>query len=158
MAGGATIEMGIGAGWNEEEHAALGIPYPGTVERVDRMEEQLAIVRGLWDEPDGWSFEGEHYQVKNAIFRPRGPRPNVIVGGVGRPRSCRLGAQYADEYNISSSNPAEVREIMARLDAACEKQGRDPKDADAFGHGRRAGRPGRGRDGATHRRPDRGLR
>lgn len=127
MAGGATIEMGIGAGWNEEEHAALGIPYPGTVERVDRMEEQLAIVRGLWDEPDGWSFEGEHYQVKNAIFRPRGPRPNVIVGGVGRPRSCRLGAQYADEYNISSSNPAEVREIMARLDAACEKQGRDPK-------------------------------
>ena len=126
MAGGATIEMGIGAGWNEEEHAALGIPYPGTVERVDRMEEQLAIVRGLWDEPDGWSFEGEHYQVKNAIFRPRGPRPNVIVGGVGRPRSCRLGAQYADEYNISSSNPAEVREINARLDAACVKLGRDP--------------------------------
>ncbi len=126
MAGGATIEMGIGAGWNEEEHAALGIPYPGTVERVDRMEEQLAIVRGLWDEPDGWSFEGEHYQVRNAIFRPRGPRPNVIVGGVGRPRSCRLGAQYADEYNISSSNPAEVREINARLDAACVKLGRDP--------------------------------
>jgi len=127
MAGGATIEMGIGAGWNEEEHAALGIPYPGTVERVDRMEEQLAIVNGLWDEPDGWSFEGEHYQVKNAIFRPRGPRPNVIVGGVGRPRSCRLGAQFADEYNISSSNPDEVREINAKLDAACEKLGRDPK-------------------------------
>ena len=118
--------MGVGAGWNDEEHAALGIPYPGTVERVDRMEEQLAIIRGLWDEPDGWSFEGQHYQVKNAIFRPRGPRPNVIVGGVGKPRSVRLGAQFADEYNISSSNPAEVREINAELDAACEKQGRDP--------------------------------
>ena len=127
MAEGATIEMGIGAGWNEGEHAALGIPYPGTVERVDRMEEQLAIIRGLWDEPDGWSFEGEHYQVRGALFRPRGPRPNVIVGGVGRPRSCRLGAQYADEYNISSSNPAEVREVNARLDAACEKVGRDPR-------------------------------
>lgn len=127
MAGDTTIEMGIGAGWNEEEHAALGIPYPDTVERVDRMEEQLAIVNGLWDEPDGWSYKGEHYQVENAIFRPRGPRPNIIVGGVGRPRSCRLGAQYADEYNISSSNPAEVREINARLDAACEKLGRDPK-------------------------------
>ena len=126
MAEGTTIEMGIGAGWNEEEHAALGIPYPDTVERVDRVEEQLAIVNGLWDEPDGWSYEGEHYQVKNAIFRPRGPRPNVIVGGVGRPRSCRLGAQYANEYNISSSNPAEVREINAKLDAACEKLGRDP--------------------------------
>ncbi len=126
MAEGTTIEMGIGAGWNEEEHAALGIPYPDTVERVDRMEEELAIIRGLWDEPDGWSFEGQHYQVVNAIFRPRGPRPNVVVGGVGRPRSCRLGAQFADEYNISSSNPAEVREINGRLDAACEKLGRDP--------------------------------
>jgi alkanesulfonate monooxygenase SsuD/methylene tetrahydromethanopterin reductase-like flavin-dependent oxidoreductase (luciferase family) len=126
MAGERTIEMGIGAGWNEGEHEALGIPYPGTVERVDRMEEQLAIVRGLWDEPDGWSYEGEHYQVRNAIFRPRGPRPNVVVGGVGRPRSCRLGAQYADEYNISSSNPAEVRAVNARLDAACEQLGRDP--------------------------------
>ena len=127
MAGDERVEVGVGAGWNEEEHAALGIPYPGTVERVDRMEEELAILRGLWDEPDGWSFEGEHYQVRNAIFRPRGPRPNLIVGGVGRPRSVRLGAQFADEYNISSSNPAEVREIMGRLDAACEKLGRDPR-------------------------------
>ena len=89
--------------------------------RYGAVDDQLAIINGLWDEPDGWSFEGEHYQVRNAIFRPRGPRPNVIVGGVGRPRSCRLGAQYANEYNISSSNPAEVREINARLDAACEK-------------------------------------
>ncbi len=127
MAEGTPIEMGVGAGWNEEEHAALGIPYPDTVGRVDRMEEQLAIVKGLWDEPDGWSYEGEHWQVSGTLFRPRGPRPNIIVGGVGRPRSCRLGAQYADEYNISSSNPAEVREINARLDAACEKLGRDPK-------------------------------
>ncbi len=126
MAGPGRIEMGVGAGWNEDEHAALGIPYPGTVERVDRLEEELAILRGLWDEPDGWSFDGEHYQVRNAIFRPRGKRPNLILGGTGKLRSCRLGATYADEYNISSSNPAEVREIMARLDAACEKQGRDP--------------------------------
>ena len=65
--------------------------------------------------------------MRNALFRPRGPRPNVIVGGVGKPRSCRLGAQYADEYNISSSNPAEVREINARLDDACEKLRRDPR-------------------------------
>jgi len=126
MAGPGRIEMGVGAGWNEDEHAALGIPYPDTVERIDRLEEELAILRGLWDEPDGWSFDGEHYQVRNAIFRPRGKRPNLILGGTGKPRSCRLGATYADEYNISSSNPAEVRGVMARLDAACEKQGRDP--------------------------------
>lgn len=127
MAQDVTIEMGIGAGWNKGEHAALGIPYPDTVERVDRMEEELAILKGLWDEPDGWSFEGRHYQVRNTRFRPRDRRPNIVVGGVGKPRSCRLGAQYADEYNISSSNPAEVREIMGRLDAACEKLGRDPR-------------------------------
>jgi alkanesulfonate monooxygenase SsuD/methylene tetrahydromethanopterin reductase-like flavin-dependent oxidoreductase (luciferase family) len=126
MAGPGRIEMGVGAGWNEDEHAAIGLPYPDTVERVDRLEEELTILRGLWDEPDGWSFQGEHYQVRDALFRPRGPRPNLIIGGVGRPRSCRLGATFADEYNISSSNPAEVIEIMGRLDAACEKQGRDP--------------------------------
>jgi F420-dependent oxidoreductase-like protein len=123
---GGRVEVGVGAGWNDEEHAALGIPYPGTVERVDRMEEELAILRGLWDEPDGWSFEGAHYQVRGSRFRPRDRRPNLIVGGVGRPRSIRLGARYADEYNISSSSPAQVREIMARLDAACEAIGRDP--------------------------------
>ncbi len=127
MAGPGRVEMGVGAGWNEEEHAALGLPYPGTVERVDRLEEELGILRGLWDEPDGWSFEGRHYQVRDALFRPRGKRPNLILGGTGKPRSCRLGATYADEYNISSSNPAEVRQIMTRLDAACEAQGRDPR-------------------------------
>jgi len=124
---GGRVEMGVGAGWNEGEHAALGIAYPGTVERVDRMEEELAILRGLWDEPDGWAFEGVHYQVRGTLFRPKGRRPNLIVGGTGRARSIRLGARYADEYNISSSSPAEVRDCMARLDAACEAIGRDPK-------------------------------
>ena len=65
--------------------------------------------------------------MRNALFRPKGKRPNLIVGGTGRPRSLRLGAAYADEYNISSSGPAEVHEINTRLDAACEKIGRDPK-------------------------------
>ena len=88
---GGRVEMGVGAGWNEDEHAALGIPYPDTVERVDRMEEELAILRGLWDEPDGWSFEGRHYQVRDSLFRPRGRRPNLIIGGTGKPRSIRLG-------------------------------------------------------------------
>lgn len=123
---GGRVEMGVGAGWNEDEHAQLGIPYPGTVERVDRLEEELAILRGLWDEPDGWSFRGEHYQVRDSLLRPKGRRPNLILGGTGKPRSLRLGATYADEYNISSSGPSEVREINTRLDAACEKVDRDP--------------------------------
>jgi alkanesulfonate monooxygenase SsuD/methylene tetrahydromethanopterin reductase-like flavin-dependent oxidoreductase (luciferase family) len=123
---GGRVEMGVGAGWNQMEHERLGIPYPETVERVDRMEEALAILRGLWDEPDGWSFEGRHYQVRGALFRPKGRRPDLILGGTGKPRSVRLAARYADEYNVSSSDPAQVRDIMTRLDAACESIGRDP--------------------------------
>lgn len=123
---GGRVEVGVGAGWNEGEHAALGIPYPDTVERVDRMEEQLAILRGLWEEPDGWSYEGVHYRVRDSLFRPRDRRPHLILGGTGKPRSVRLAARYVDEYNISSSTPAQVRDIMDRLDAACEGIGRDP--------------------------------
>jgi len=127
---GGRVEMGVGAGWNEVEHAQLGIPYPDTVERVDRLEEELAILRGLWDEPDGWSFEGRHYQVRDTLFRPRGKRPHLIVGGTGKPRSLRLAATYADEYDISSTSAADVPAILDRLDAACERVGRDPATLD----------------------------
>ena len=134
---GGRIEVGIGAGWNEPEHAQLGLPYPDTKTRVDQMEEQLIILRGLWDEPDGWSFEGTHWQVRGSLFRPRYDgstsradgrrRPNILVGGTGKPRSLRLAARYADEYNASGSSPAEVATINANLDAACLAIGRDPK-------------------------------
>ena len=118
--------MGIGAGWNEREHAALGIPYPDTVERVDRMEEQLAIIKGCGTSPTAGPTKASTSRSRTPSSDRAARGRNIIVGGVGRPRSCRLGAQYADEYNISSSNPAEVREINAKLDAACEKLGRDP--------------------------------
>jgi F420-dependent oxidoreductase-like protein len=134
---GGRVEIGVGAGWNEGEHAELGIPYPtDAATRVDMMEEQLAILVGLLDEPDGWSFDGTHWQVRGSLFRPRYDgsqhradgrrRPNIIVGGVGRPRSIRIAVRYADEYNVSSSTPAEVAAINARIDAACEAAGRDP--------------------------------
>jgi F420-dependent oxidoreductase-like protein len=134
---GGRVEIGVGAGWNEPEHRQLGIPYPtDAVTRVDMMEEQLAILVGLLDEPDGWTYEGTHWQVTGSLFRPRYDasqpradgrrRPNIIVGGVGRPRSIRLAVRYADEYNVSSSTPAEVVDINARIDAACQAAGRDP--------------------------------
>lgn len=134
---GGRVEIGVGAGWNEEEHRQLGIPYPAdAATRVDMLEEQLAILVGLLDEPDGWTFDGEHWQVRGSLFRPRYDgsearadgrrRPNIIVGGVGRPRSIRLAVRYADEYNVSSSTPAQVAEINARIDTACAEVGRDP--------------------------------
>ncbi len=123
---GGRIELGVGAGWNELEHAQLGIPYPGVTERVDMMEEELRILHGLWDEPDGWVSEGPRWPVRDARFRPRQRRPNLIVGGTGKPRSLRIGARYADEYNTSSSGPDACGEIGARLDEACGAIGRDP--------------------------------
>jgi len=134
---GGRVEVGVGAGWNEDEHAQLGLPYPDTRTRVDQMEEELIILRGLWDEPDGWSFEGAHWQVRGSLFRPRYDgstpradgrrRPNIIVGGSGKPRSLRIAAQYADEYNTSGCSPEEVAIVQRDLDAACEAIGRDPR-------------------------------
>jgi alkanesulfonate monooxygenase SsuD/methylene tetrahydromethanopterin reductase-like flavin-dependent oxidoreductase (luciferase family) len=134
---GGRVEIGVGAGWNETEHAELGIPYPvDAATRVDMMEEQLAILVGLLDEPDGWSYEGTHWQVGGSLFRPRYDgsvaradgrrRPSIIVGGVGKPRSIRLAVRYADEYNVSSSTPDQVADINGRIDAACAAVGRDP--------------------------------
>lgn len=126
---GGRVELGLGAGWNADEHRRHGVPFPPIGERADMLEEQLAIVRGLWTEPDGWSFEGRHYQVEDTIFQPKPiqrPNPPIIVGGEGRPRSLRIAARWADEVNITSSTPDEVAERYARLDEACLAIGRDP--------------------------------
>jgi F420-dependent oxidoreductase-like protein len=130
---GGRLEVGIGAGWNAEEHAALGIPFPSLRERYDRLEEALAIVHGLWTEPDGWDFDGRHWQVRDALFRPRptfsGRRhPHLILGGDGGPRQARLVATYADEFNRSSATPERVRESFGRVRAACAAIGRDPDE------------------------------
>ena len=106
---GGRIEFGLGAGWNEDEHRRHGFAFPPIAERADMLEEQLAIVRGLLDGPDGWSFTGRHYRVEDAIFaRKPVPRPPIIVGGEGSPRSLRIGARYADEFNVTSSSPDRV--------------------------------------------------
>ena len=124
---GGRVEAGLGAGWNALEHGQLGIPYPEDKVRVDILEETLRLFRGLWEQLDGWTMEGEHVTVTGSLFRPKEPRPPIIVGGSGRPRSVRLAATYADEHNLSSATPALAAEVNAKLDAACEKVGRDPR-------------------------------
>jgi F420-dependent oxidoreductase-like protein len=128
---GGRIEVGIGAGWNDEDHSQLGIPFPPLKERYDRLEESLAIIHGLWTEPDGWSYPGSIWQVSDALFRPRpetsGRRhPTDILGGEGGPRLARLVATYADEFNRTSASPDNVREAFDRVKAACTTAGRDP--------------------------------
>jgi alkanesulfonate monooxygenase SsuD/methylene tetrahydromethanopterin reductase-like flavin-dependent oxidoreductase (luciferase family) len=137
---GGRIEVGVGAGWNELEHQQLGLAFPPITERADLMEDQLAILHGLWGEPDGWSYDGiTGLRVEGALFRPKpidvpgrprtpngGARPRLIVGGQGSPRSYRLAARYADEFNLSSSSPDRAAEVGKELDAACDAIGRDP--------------------------------
>ena len=137
---GGRIEVGVGAGWNDLEHRQLGLDFPPIKERADLLEDQLAILHGLWGEPDGWSYDGHRLSLGDADFKPKpvdvpgrprtpigGARPRILVGSSGSPRSYRLAARYADEYNISSaSDPESVRRIHADIDAACEAIGRDP--------------------------------
>jgi alkanesulfonate monooxygenase SsuD/methylene tetrahydromethanopterin reductase-like flavin-dependent oxidoreductase (luciferase family) len=136
---GGRIEVGVGAGWHESEHRQLGLPFPPIQDRADLMEDQLAILHGLWGEPDGWSHEGHQVSVHDARFHPKpvdvpgrprtpigGARPRLVVGGSGSPRSYRIAARYADEFNLSSAGPDRAREVFAAVDAACVAIGREP--------------------------------
>lgn len=129
---GGRIEVGVGAGWNDLEHAQHGIPFPEIGTRYDMLEDELAILHGLWTEPDGWSFEGRHWQVRSSQFYPKptggtGARhPHLIIGGEGRRRMAALVARYADEFNLSPAHPDTAREAFDRVRRACQEIGRDP--------------------------------
>ncbi|HEY1293688.1 MAG TPA: LLM class F420-dependent oxidoreductase [Chloroflexota bacterium] len=126
---GGRVELGLGTGWYEAEHRAYGIPFPPLRERFDRLEEQLAIVTGLWTTATGvpFTFDGAYYQLENSPGFPKPlqrPHPPIIIGGVGTRRTPRLAAQYADEFNAARTNWAAQQFPLVR--AACEKVGRDP--------------------------------
>ena len=130
MSGGRT-ELGLGAGWYQSEHEAYAIPFPPLGERFERLEEQLAIVTGLWANPIGetFSFIGRHYQVKDSPGLPKPvqqPAPPIIVGGHGPTRTPRLAARYASEFNLAFSPLEEFDDGCARVRAACEAVDRDP--------------------------------
>ena len=122
-------ELGIGAGWFEGEHTAYGFPFPPAGRRVDLVDEQLAVVRGLWTS-NPFSFEGATYQLRDCHFTPRPvqqPHPPIILGGgSSSDRMPRLAARYADEYVITNPTHEQCRAARQKLDAACERLGRDP--------------------------------
>ncbi len=125
---GGRVELGIGAGWFEQEHTAYGIPFPSTAERFDRFEEQLAIITGLWATEGGFSFQGRHYQVSDSpgLPKPTQQKPPVLIGGLGKKRTPALAARYADEFNLPFVDVETTVAQFARVRAACEQQGRDP--------------------------------
>ena len=124
---GGRAELGLGTGWFEQEHRAYGIPFPP--KRFAILEEQLAIVNGLWAAEGSFSFEGEHYRLEDspALPKPVQERVPVIVGGNGPQRTPALAARYATEYNIGFQSEEVIAEAFDRVRAACEAIGRDPE-------------------------------
>jgi F420-dependent oxidoreductase-like protein len=130
---GGRVELGLGAGWFDEEHRNYGIPFPPVGERFERLEEQFAIISGLWDTPDGetFSFDGAHYQLTDSPALPKPvqrPHPPLIVGGAGPTRTPRLAATYADEYNVPFHGVDDTAAAFERVRSACKDAGRDPDE------------------------------
>jgi F420-dependent oxidoreductase-like protein len=126
---GGRIELGLGAGWFELEHAAYGIPFPSLGERFDRLAEQLEIISGLWTTKPGnrYEFAGRHYTLADSPALPKpvqSPRPPIIVGGTGRHRTPRLAARFADEFNAPFAQLSDVPQLYARVRAAAAEIGR----------------------------------
>jgi F420-dependent oxidoreductase-like protein len=126
------IDLGLGAGWHEREHAAYGFPFAETKTRIDVLEEQLQIVLGNWapsPSPSPFSFPGEHYRLQDLDAQPKpvqSPHPPLIMGGSAGRRSAVLAARYADEYNTPFPTLDDVRERRGRIQQACEQAGREP--------------------------------
>ncbi len=125
------VELGLGAGWFEEAHAAYGIPFPSVAERFDKLEEQLSIITGLWETPLGatFTFAGEHYNVRESPALPKPvqtPRPPLIVGGHGAKRTPYLAARFADECNCPFASLEFCQAQFRRVDDACRDVDRDP--------------------------------
>ncbi|MEZ5115756.1 MAG: LLM class F420-dependent oxidoreductase [Candidatus Nanopelagicales bacterium] len=127
---GGRVEIGLGTGWFEAEHDAYGIPFPPVAERFDRLEEQLAVLTGLWSTPVGetFDFDGSHYRLRGAPALPKpvqDPLP-IIVGGTGPRRTPALAARYAAEYNVPFASVDDTAAAYRRVRAACVERGRDP--------------------------------
>ncbi len=124
---GGRFVMGLGAGWNEAEHKAYGIHFPPVKERMDRLEEAIQVIRGLWRESPA-TFEGRYYQLAGAdcIPKPAAGRPPLLIGGTGEKRTLKIVARYADEWNAVNLSADGYRQKVAVLERHCEAEKRDP--------------------------------
>ncbi|AXI79861.1 LLM class F420-dependent oxidoreductase [Peterkaempfera bronchialis] len=127
---GGRVELGLGAGWYEAEHTAYGIPFPKA--KFGRLEEQLAIVTGLWQTKVGetFDFEGTYYQLKDspALPKPVQERVPVLIGGTGAKRTPALAARYADEFNLPFASVEDTRAQFGRVREAAREYGRNPDE------------------------------
>lgn len=129
---GGRAYFGVGAAWNEQEHRALGVPFPPTSERFERLEETLRIALQMWSDSgkldSAQPFEGKHYQLEHTLNVPQSitrPHPPILIGGVGEQKTLRLVAQYGDACNLfARMGEATLRHKLDVLRAHCDRLGR----------------------------------
>ena len=124
LSGGRAM-LGIGAAWNEEESRGLGLLFPSTAERFERLEEALQICTQMWSDDEG-PYDGKHYRLERTLNSPQSlsrPHPPILIGGAGERKTLRLVAQYADACNIFDS--PELPHKLDVLREHCDRLGRD---------------------------------
>lgn len=125
---GGRLDFGVGAGWNETEHNAYGIPLYSPGERIRRFGEACEIIKRMWTETAP-SFEGKYYHIQNAYCEPKPiqkPYPPFVIGGSGEKLTLRIVAQYADIWNCVGENIENFKEKSAILDMHCANVERNP--------------------------------
>jgi F420-dependent oxidoreductase-like protein len=125
---GGRLEVGLGAGWHEDEHRQYGLPLPPLGERMQRLDEACRILKALWTEPRA-TVEGVYYQVHEAFHAPKPvqrPHPPLVIGTSGEKVGLRIVARHAQEWNMAKGTPAEFRRLSGLLDGYCREIGRDP--------------------------------
>jgi alkanesulfonate monooxygenase SsuD/methylene tetrahydromethanopterin reductase-like flavin-dependent oxidoreductase (luciferase family) len=125
MSGGRLL-LGVGTGWMAEEHELLGLDFPETGERFDRLEEALAYLQAALG-PDARPFAGHHYTLSGRPMRPTPANLQIVVGGSGPKRTPRLAGTYADEFNVFAGPPGEMADRIGRAREAAAAAGRDPE-------------------------------
>jgi F420-dependent oxidoreductase-like protein len=126
LSGGRSI-LGIGAAWNEDEARGLGLPFPPTAERFERLEEAILICKQMWSGSEA-PFDGKHYHLARTLNSPQAlsrPHPPILIGGGGEKKTLRLVARYADSCNIAAYDPAQAAHKLEVLREHCVTEGRD---------------------------------
>ena len=126
LSGGRSI-LGIGAAWNEDEARGLGLPFPPTAERFERLEEAILICKQMWSGSEA-PFDGKHYHLARTLNSPQvlsRPHPPILIGGAGEKKTLRLVARYADACNIAVYDPAQAAHKLEVLREHCVTEGRD---------------------------------
>src|SRR5262245_39732499 len=127
---GGRVEVGLGAGWHEEEHRQYGLALPPIGERMRRLEEACRILEALWTQERA-TVEGAYYQVREAYHEPKPvqrPHPPLVIGTGGQRVGLRIAAGYAQTWNMPRATPAEYRQKSTLLDGYCREIGRDPAE------------------------------